>query len=245
MSRLAFALANIIYKISYPVYKILYYSFKKKQDAFEIALLKRFIKQGDIVLDIGANVGFYSEIISELTGPQGEVHSFEPDPVNFGHLADSCKKRPNVFPNNMAVSNEPGELKLFTSKFLNVDHRTYPVENYGESFTVKAETIDHYLNGKKVDFIKMDIQGAELFALRGMKNTLMANKDIKLICEFWPFGLRSAGFTVGEFQQFILENGFLLYLILDDEIVKFETLSEYAEKPEKDYYNLLLSKTAI
>ena len=245
MSKFAFALANIIYKFSYPAYKILYYSFKRKQDAFEIELLKRFIKKGNIVLDIGANVGFYSEIIAELVGPQGEVHSFEPDPVNFRHLADSCKKKSNVFANNMAVSNEPGELKLYTSKFLNVDHRTYPVDNYGESFNVKAVTIDHYLKGKKVDFIKMDIQGAEMFALQGMKETLTANKDVKLICEFWPFGLRSAGFTVAEFQQFLIENGFLLYLILNDEPVILETLSEYADKPEEDYYNILLSRTAL
>ena len=80
------AIGHFLYKNVFPVYNILYPIFKKWQDAYEIELLKRFIKKGDTVLDIGANIGFYAEILSDLVGPAGKIYSFEPDPQNLKHL---------------------------------------------------------------------------------------------------------------------------------------------------------------
>lgn len=245
MSKVVFVIANILFRYFYPVYRFAYYHFKRKQDVHEISILKRFIKQGDRVLDIGANVGFYSELIAELVGSAGEVHAFEPDPVNFRHLLQSVGTKKNIYVNNMAVSSEPGELKLYTSRLLNVDHRSYPIDDFGESFVVKAESIDNYIQDKKVSFIKMDIQGAELFALKGMTQTLDRNSDIILICEFWPYGLKNAGCSVEDFQKMIQDKGFLFYLVQDDKLIKLNDLMDYRYRPEKEYFNLVLSRKEI
>jgi len=87
----ALLLASFFYKNAFPLYKALYYSFKRKQDAFEICLLKKYIQAGNTILDIGPNIGFYTEIIAELTGPSGKVHCFEPDKNNFIHLKKNTK----------------------------------------------------------------------------------------------------------------------------------------------------------
>ena len=57
-SSLSIALGNFLYKNLFPIYKITYKAFKQKQDAFEISLMQKYIRQGDTVLDIGANIGF-------------------------------------------------------------------------------------------------------------------------------------------------------------------------------------------
>ena len=85
-SSLSIALGNFLYKNCFPIYKLTYKSFKEKQDAFEISLMKKYIKTGDTVLDIGANIGFYAEILSGIVGEKGNVHCFEPDTTNFKHL---------------------------------------------------------------------------------------------------------------------------------------------------------------
>jgi len=245
MPKVVFALANVLFRYFYPAYRYFYFIFKRKQDAFEISILKKYINPGDTVIDIGANVGFYSELLSAFTGPQGTVHAFEPDPLNFRHLEATTRNKANVKVNNMAVSNQPGELKLFTSSMLNVDHRTYPVDDYDTSFTVKAETLDHYLNGKKADFIKMDIQGAEFFALSGMSQTLDQNPDIKLLSEFWPFALKESGCSVEAFQEFLLRKKFIFYMIQNDKLVRIDDLTEYADRPKAEYFNLFLTRNEI
>jgi FkbM family methyltransferase len=245
MSKIVFAFANVLFRNFYPVYRFIYFIFKRKQDAFEISLIKRYVKKGDVVLDIGANVGFYTEIIASIVGENGEVHAFEPDPVNFNHLKDSCKEKRNIFINNLAITKEPGELKLFTSNLLNVDHRTYPINDFGKSFTVKAESIDHYLKGKKVNFIKMDIQGAELYALQGMTDTLDKNQDLVLLTEFWPYGLKESGCDVEDFQNLLKAKGFIFYLIHDEKLLRLAELNKYFSRPEKEYFNLLLTRREI
>jgi FkbM family methyltransferase len=247
MSKAVFAIANVLFRYFYPVYRFIYFIFKRKQDSYEISILKRFIKPGSTVIDIGANVGFYAELLAELVGETGEVHAFEPDPVNYRHLKSTVRNKKNIFANNMAISNQPGELKLYTSNLLNVDHRSYPVDDFGTSFTVKAETLDNYLKdkGKKVNFIKMDIQGAEFFALTGMKETLESNTVIKMLCEFWPYGLKEAGCTVEIFQKYLQELKFLFYIIQDDKLVRIYDLQEYKDRPKIEYFNLLISKTEI
>src|ERR1051325_5275956 len=104
--KLLFRTASFLFKYAFTVYKILYYRFKRKQDAFEIELLKKIIKKGDYVLDIGANIGFYSEIMSELVGDTGKVFCFEPDNLNYKYLAKNIKGKKNIELIKKAVAEE-------------------------------------------------------------------------------------------------------------------------------------------
>ena len=105
----------------------------------------------------------------------------------------------------MAVSDSDSVLKVYKSKLLNVDHRTYPVNNYDSIEEVKATSIDKLISDKTIlapDIIKIDIQGYELVAFKGMKKLLSESKDLKIVAEFWPHGFMRAGSSALELFDF-------------------------------------------
>lgn len=240
------ALGNVLFKNAFPLYKIMYAVFKKKQDAFEISLMQRFIKPNDTVLDIGANIGFYAEILSDIVGSKGVVHCFEPDATNFKHLKNRCNSLSNVSINNKAVSEKTETIKIYTSKKLNVDHRTYKPDEYDEEINIDAISIDEYLNGKTVQFIKMDIQGFEMSAVKGMMQTLK-DPNLTMLSEFWPYGMRKAGTSVLDYYLLLKQLKFHVYLIENNSLVELteERVKTFLELPESSYMNILASKNRV
>ena len=241
-------LGNFLYKNAFSLYKPMYKLFKNKQDAFEIELLKKHIKQNDIVLDIGANIGFYATILSDIVGEKGLVHCFEPDSKNFEHLKKTTADFKNIKINNKAVGPKTEKLKIYTSKNLNVDHRTYKPEEYDKEIEIDAVSIDDHLAADpKVDFIKMDIQGFEIQAIQGMQTILDKNKDIKLISEFWPYGLKKAGSSVTEYFNFLQSKGFTCYLLEETSLLKLTTEKVSSLEPlgEEHYFNIFATRTHV
>jgi FkbM family methyltransferase len=220
---------------------MLYFVFKRKQDKTEIALFKRIIRSGDTVIDIGANIGFYSIFFSETVGSDGKVISFEPDVKNFEKLSYNTKKITNVIIHNKAVASSTRQLKLYTSKELNVDHRTYQPDDYESEIEIEAVCLDDFLgNIPKIDVIKMDIQGFEMDAFRGMIGILKSNKDLKILSEFWPYGLSLAGSSSSAYIQFLNELHFKVYLLKNGQQIPLEI--EEAKRMEildkNQYFNV-------
>lgn len=234
---------NFLFKNAIALYKPLYSIFKKRQDAFEIELLQQHIGEGNNVLDIGANIGFYASILSDLVGKNGRVHCFEPDLINFKHLQRRVQTLSNVTINQKAVGSKTEKIKIYTSKELNVDHRTYQPEVYDTEKEIEAMSVDDYVFLKKIDkidFIKIDIQGYEMQAIRGMEKTLNSNPNIKLISEFWPYGLRTAGSSLSEYYNYLVQLGFNIQ-ILDKNKLKALRLEEVKSMEHLDkelYYNI-------
>src|SRR6266849_349638 len=139
---LAIQFGNFLYHRWFSLYNLLYQVFKRRQDVAEIRLLRRLVRPGDTILDIGANIGFYSRLLSALAGPSGKVYSFEPDDTNFIHLLANIRGLFNVEPIKKAVAEQSGSLKLYTSPMLNVDHRTYRVDDYVEEKDITAISVD-------------------------------------------------------------------------------------------------------
>ena len=246
-SSLSIALGNFLFKNCFPIYKITYKSFKEKQDAFEISLMKKYIKAGDTVLDIGANIGFYAEILSSIVGEKGSVHCFEPDTTNFKHLESRSKHLPNVTINNKAVSDKTETIKIYTSKKLNVDHRTYKPDEYDQEIDIHAISIDEYLPlNTGVSFIKMDIQGFEMSAVKGMTKTLQS-PHLKMLSEFWPHGMRKAGTSVLEYYHFLKELHFNIYLIENHQLLELteQKVKTFLDLPETNYMNIFASKDRV
>lgn len=237
-------IGNLLYKHFYPVYNIVYPIFKNRQDADEINYLKKIIKPGDTILDIGANIGFYSKILSKCVGKYGKVHSFEPDVINFKHLRKNTGQLVNVVLNNKAVSDKSGTLNVYKSKDLNVDHRTYPVGEYESIDVIEAISIDDYVkDGFKVNVIKMDIQGFEVSALKGMEKTIKANPEIKLLLEFWPHGLHAAGSSVAQFCEVIKSLGLKIRFLEKENLMPFDeaNIPTYETWELGQYKNILVS----
>jgi FkbM family methyltransferase len=187
--------ANKVYECAFPIYRPLYAVYKTYTDRAERRLLRKILFPGAVVVDVGANIGIYSEFLSRCVGPTGLVHSFEPAPDNFKRLAAATRDLSNVRLTQAAVGERSGECKLYISDKLNVDHRAY--ETNGDSrraLSTEMVALDDYFKpGQQVDLIKMDIQGYEFHALRGAQRVLEENCEIKLLLEFWPAGLDQAG----------------------------------------------------
>ena len=178
--------------------------------------------------------------LSKIIGTCGEVHAFEPDPVNFSRLEKSVLHKNNVFTNCKAVADINGKIDLYISDDLNVDHRTYPVTNRHRSIPVNCITIDTYLNGRSIDLIKMDIQGFEFAALKGMELTMKANTTLVLMMELWPYGLLMAGSSVGDVVELLKKNGFQLSLIINKKRVDYT--ESVLRRDEHSYYTLNADK---
>lgn len=241
-------LGNFLYNNAFGLYKPMYKLFKNKQDSFEIELLKKHIKQNDTVLDIGANIGFYATILSDIVGEKGVVHCFEPDSKNFEHLKKTTANFKNIKINNKAVGPKTEKLKIYTSKNLNVDHRTYKPEEYDKEIEIDAVSIDdHLASNPKVDLIKMDIQGFEMQAIQGMQNILDKNKGIKLISEFWPYGLKKAGSSVTDYFIFLSAKGFTCYLLKKNSLQKLSLDKVTSLEPlgEEHYFNIFATRADV
>lgn len=205
-------------------------------------IFRKEIKKGMVVVDIGANIGFYSILASKLVGSKGKVYAFEPEQKNYNRLVKNLKRNRcrNVVPLNLAVGEKKGELKLYINPDNPSDHCTYDRGHGHTSETITVTSIDAQVQGR-VDFIKMDIQGFEESALKGMKETFSRNRHLKLITEFWPYGLKKAGSDPSKTVRLIEEAGFKVYDIGHkgdrfEETDADRLLSEYTGRKETDLF---------
>ena len=216
-------IGNELYKVAFPIYRPLYSVFKSYADRTERCLLARYLSPGAVVVDAGANIGVYSQFLATCVGPGGVVHSFEPSPENFGRLHAALSQFSNVRLNQLAVSDKTGDSLLYVSEKLNVDHRAYPIE--GETrrtVCIRSTMLDDYFKpGERVDFIKMDVQGYELHVLRGAKRLVQENPEIKLLLEFWPYGLKQAGTRWEELIETLRHFGMDLVVVTKKTLMPF------------------------
>jgi FkbM family methyltransferase len=216
---------NELFKHAFSVYFYLYRAYKACADRAERRLLSQVLSLGDVVIDGGANIGIYAEFLSRCIGPTGVIHAFEPSPVNFARLRAITQKLPNVQLCQAAIGEYTGKSTLYISNHLNVDHRTYPVaEGLRHTIPVEIVAIDDYITpGQRIDLIKLDVQGFELHALRGAARVLHDNPGLKLLIEFWPYGLRQAGVEWRELPDMLRDFGMELFLVKTDRLQRFET----------------------
>lgn len=205
-----------------------------KWEEYETHLFKKNIHRGNVVLDIGAHIGYYTLIAARKVGVKGKVYAFEPDPRNFALLKKNVQQNgyKNVVLVNKAVADKSGNLKLFLNRDNTGDHRIYNSFDKRESINITAITLDEYFKdkNKKVDVIKMDIQGSEVKALTGCKKLIKQNKKVKILTEFWPNGLKLSGSSAEKYINFLVKNNFTLLNINEEKkqikkITKKELLS--------------------
>lgn len=170
----------------------------------EVAVIESRVFPGMVVVDVGANIGYMSLALASRVGKNGRVFSFEPDPINRAFLEASIRQnsladRVKVF--DCALGEHEGELHLYqdTVNFGNTSAFKENVVDLGEAVRVPVRRLDALVD-VDVDFIKMDVQGAEGAVLRGSQ-ALLEKCRPTILFEFWPIGLQRAG----EHPQAILE----------------------------------------
>jgi FkbM family methyltransferase len=232
---------NKIYEHAFPIYRLCYCAFKAYTDRTERQLLRRILSAGDVVVDVGANIGIYSQFLSRCVGSTGVVHSFEPSPENFKRLQSATHKLSNVRLCQAAVGESSGRSKLYLSNKLNVDHRAYlPQGDHRSTVSVDIVALDDYFKlGQRVDLIKMDIQGYELHALRGSSRVLTDNPNAKLLLEFWPYGLKQAGANWADLIAALKNKNMAVHQITKHGLLPFRPES-VSESPD-GYVNVFAS----
>lgn len=181
-------------------------------EKFEGDFLMGLIKDGDVIVDVGANIGYYTLQFARKVGPKGHVFAFEPDPENFATLSKNIKLNgyQNVTLVQKAVSDKTQKLKLYYSEDHKGDHRTYASEDNRRSFEIEAISLDDYFatNPTSINLIKMDIQGFEYYALKGMVSVFANHPNLILASEFWPYGLKQAGADPKALLELLISSGF-------------------------------------
>lgn len=164
----------------------------------EAAFFQRVIRPGMQVADVGANLGLYSLLLARCVGPTGRIYAFEPDALMAAslrrNLAANDATQAEVF--ECAIGAATGEETFQRNAVNSGDNRlgaTTGTALHSEQATVPVRTLSDALAGRRLDFIKMDVQGWEGEALRGVADLLDANPGLRIYFEFWPHGLRLAG----------------------------------------------------
>ena len=233
---------NKIYQHAFPIYRPLYAAYKAYTDHAERRLLRQILVPGGVAVDAGANIGIYSQFLARCVGPAGAVYSFEPAPENFERLRVAARGFSNMCILQAAVGERSGKSELYLSDTLNVDHRTYLTANSARR-VVQIEMValdDYFKPDQRVDFIKMDIQGYELHALRGAGRVLADNPAAKLLLELWPYGLKQAGTNWVELIDALTRKNMTVSQVTRHGLVSFRFTS-ISENPDC-YVNLFASQ---
>lgn len=207
------------------------------------------IQEGSVIIDIGANIGYFSLLGASKVGDIGKVFAFEPEPNNYKLLVKNIKLNgyENVIPIEKAVSNENKSTKLFLGKDSSMNSLIQGDNENTTSDSVPVDTInlDTYFNDhplkSKIKLIKMDIEGAEMMALLGMRNLIKENKELVIITEFNPEFIRNSGFEPADFLSKLKEHGFDYKVIFEKDSQEQE-ISDLSEI--EDHVNLFCYKNS-
>jgi FkbM family methyltransferase len=175
----------------------------------------RMVREGDVVVDVGANVGWFTVLAAQLVGESGHVYAFEPVPENFAILEKNV--RVNGFRNvtlvKKAVSNENGTLEFFIQENNPGGHSVWQKSTAKSAIDVEAVSLDSYFAGRldQIDFVKLDTQGAEGAILNGMTGVIDANDDLVMSIEYWPYGLAGFGYDSDDVLKLLSESRFRFF----------------------------------
>jgi FkbM family methyltransferase len=238
ITRLFFTKSFLLSTTGKRLYLFLYLVYKKIFDGEELGGLSRYIRPGSTVVDIGANVGFTSVYFSNVVGASGLVLAFEPDPIAgeiFKYNLDRCHVN-NVRLFQFAIGKRDGEAEFYQNPSNRADNRMnqdtvmapnairmmVPIRSFSSIAQQNTELV------KDVSFIKIDVQGYEMFVIEGMSDWLASVKEKPvLFIELWPYGLRKAGTSIVALLNAIEGLGY---------VVTFETRVNIARCDGRDDY---------
>jgi len=217
-------------------------------EPYETSLLLSNIDSGDIIIDVGANIGYYTIIFADKVGPSGKVYAFEPDPANFSLLKKNIEENKlyNIEAVNGALGSRIGSSDLYISWDNYGDHRLYQdQDNYMDlrlyknekarnHIKVKCDTLDNYLfrnniDDRKIKLIKIDTQGYEPYVIEGAKNTICKNKPIVFL-EYWSFGFKNSGGNGDAMFEYLKKEYGGIYFIDENNKKAFKTDREYVNE---------------
>ena len=205
-------------------------------EPFETKIMLESLRNGDVVIDLGAFIGYYTILFADKVGAEGKVFAFEAAPDNFALLSRNVKEYnqeqgfpykayahphleiydSNIHIEQCAVTNEhDSSINVFECETNSGMNRIYPSKycNSQKNRSVRTIKLDKYFSGNaKIDLIKMDLEGSELGALEGMTDLLHENKkNIKIFLEFCPASIEEYGRQPKDVFEYLYSHGMNIY----------------------------------
>lgn len=214
------------------------------------------LKQGAFVIDVGANFGHYAMVAGSIVGPSGRVVGFEPHAATFRLLSENCALQPypNITPVQAGVAAENGEMAL-TGDSANPGGHSFVAANvYGTGATerVPVYTLDSYMaehaEGRKLDLIKIDVQGFEGQVIRGATTTIERDRPI-IFVEISPVPMQNAGEDYRDLLRFFEHRNYTAHLISETrgtlERVSYAEAEKRLSDPAIEYLDCVFKPESV
>lgn len=234
-------------------------------DSGEISWILKMVSEGMNCINVGANVGYFTILLSQIIKDSGMVYAFEPaeDIFKILELNINNKKSNNIKIFKKAVGNYDGQIQLFLNDTNCGDNRCYDPKqiidrygdyrNHGFSDNIVIEQVeicklDSVLINKKIDFMLIDTQGFDLFVLEGAEK-ILRNNNVMVMFEFTLEWLNYLNVNYKNIINNILSMGYTLYVdigippikdMLQD--VHIEQIASFMDKNNQGHVNLLLKR---
>jgi FkbM family methyltransferase len=199
----------------------------------ETQVIRRIAEKMDTMLDIGANIGWYSLMASKLN-PRAIIHSFEPIPATYSRLIQnfSLNASEHLHSYDYGFSDEPGSFPFYFYPEGGVNASMQNLAGRDDVTVIDCElrTLDSVLEwltpNKRIDFIKCDVEGNELFVLKGGLQLIGNHKPI-LLCELLRKWSASFGYHPNEVVDLLQSIGYNIYIVgSNGNLVEFSRITE-------------------
>lgn len=200
---------------------------RRRQPNLEKIVFLRLVRRGDTVLDIGANEGYYTRLFAALVGPRGSVHAFEPVPPTFARLQENAGRAGRVRLNNLALADEAKETDLYLP---GDDHGqaalkphtfgSWSAEPSVRTWRCRTTTLDAYTAERQLgalDFVKCDVEGAELLVLRGARQAIERFSPL-LFLEVSRHWAADFAYEPADIARFLQELGYDRFFLVTDRL---------------------------
>lgn len=190
-----------------------------------ISVMLRSIRSGDVVLDVGANTGAFTILFAHSVGSCGHVHAFEPVTPTFRKLFRNISRSPlsnRVILNKCAISDHLGRclIRVPADDFAQASLIDHSIASWSSklfaSYDCAFETLDNYASVhsiRKIHFVKIDVEGAEMLVLNGMRNILTGPSPPILMLEAFPPWMKDFGFTPDDLFSLLKKAGYIIFFI--------------------------------
>jgi FkbM family methyltransferase len=216
-------------------------------ETMESAMIMRLVEPADCVIDIGANMGWYSINIAKKY-PDSKIYAFEPIPKTYHYLAEniSLNNIQNIEACPFGLSNEKNDLTFYfypeggvNASIANVSER----EDV-ELINCHVEKLDDFVDQKKIkiDFIKCDVEGAELFAFKGGIESIKRDKPI-VFTEMLRKWSAKFNYHPNEIILMFSDLGYECFYCSEDKLVKIDTMTD--DTVETNFFFLHSDKHAL
>ena len=203
-------------------------------------LLFQALKPTDCFFDVGTNLGYFTCLAAHICETQ--VHAFEMDSNCIPLLETNLKMNhlENVVINNVAVSDKVGVEKIPSLAQPNAGLQIVKESNSAAVLEVKSITLDEYVekNNLNPTFLKIDVEGAEMKVLSGMKNLLQ--KDLRLLIEIHPKNLLDFNASYQKVIAILLENNYSI-----EEITAHRIDKQAVQRKKIDINSIIENNTML